>query len=84
MDATTRPRTQRATDLTTPDRRRCRVWFGEQVLCELSAPRPQAERYATAMRRRFLGLRVTLEDEPERSPSPPLPDNSALRPLTVK
>lgn len=65
---------------------RVRVWFGEQVLCDYAAPRPQAERYATAMRRRFFGLHVTIDASVPASDSDrsPLPDNSALWPLTVK
>lgn len=64
---------------------RVRVWFGEQVLCQYSAPRPQAERYAAAMRRRFLGLRVTVEAVvKDSSGEAPLPTNAALWPLTVK
>ncbi|WP_109505544.1 hypothetical protein [Nocardioides speluncae] len=51
-----------------------RVWFGRHIVCEYSAVPSLAERYAAAMGRRFLGVRVSTE--PDRSGSrqpPPLP-----------
>ena len=53
-----------------------RVWFGEHVLADYSAEPAVADRYAEAMRQRFMGLRVT---------SDPLPaDGAAKEPLPTK
>jgi len=42
-------------------KRRVRVWFGEHpIMTYVGLPAP-AERYEQAMRRRFVGLRVTNE-----------------------
>lgn len=38
-----------------------RVWFGHHVVCQYTAAPTQAERYAEAMRQRFVGLRVTVD-----------------------
>jgi hypothetical protein len=44
-----------------PFRRRVRVWFGDHpIMTYVGLPAP-AERYEHAMRRRFVGLRVTNE-----------------------
>jgi hypothetical protein len=45
-------------------RRRVRVYFGRHVVAEYSADERLAEQYAYAMRRRFRGLQVTVDDEP--------------------
>ncbi|UYM05855.1 hypothetical protein [Solicola gregarius] len=45
-----------------------RVWFGQHVLADYAAEPAVADRYADAMRQRFMGLRVTSE---------PLPDNES-------
>ncbi|MDN5854990.1 MAG: hypothetical protein L0K86_19490 [Actinomycetia bacterium] len=53
-----------------------RVWFGEHVLADYAAEPAVADRYAEAMRQRFMGLRVT---------SDPLPDDQATKePLPTK
>jgi hypothetical protein len=44
-------------------RLRVRVWFGDYPIADYSADRSVAEHYAEAMRRRFYGLRVTVDDE---------------------
>lgn len=52
------------------------VWFGNHVVCEYRADSAAAARYADAMRRRFAGLRVTIEPNPDRlniGAVPPLP-----------
>jgi hypothetical protein len=40
---------------------RVRVWFGSHVIAEYVADLCEAEKYAVAIQRRFLGLRVTNE-----------------------
>jgi hypothetical protein len=45
-----------------PHRQRVRVWFGEHRIADYSADSALAARYADAMRRRFTGLRVTVDD----------------------
>ncbi|WP_427888503.1 hypothetical protein ACQHIV_34825 [Kribbella sp. GL6] len=40
---------------------RVRVWFGEHAIADYTAEPELALRYADAMRRRFLGLRVTID-----------------------
>lgn len=42
-----------------------RVWFGEHVLADYAAEPAVADRYAEAMRQRFMGLRVTSDPLPE-------------------
>lgn len=49
-----------------------RVWFGHHVVCEYAATSDRAERYAEAMSRRFVGLKVTIERDHDGRP-PPLP-----------
>jgi hypothetical protein len=56
-------------------RRRVRVWFGDNQICDYIAVTELATRYEQAMRRRFAGLRVTNE------PLPDLPDPATLAPL---
>lgn len=41
------------------ERRRVRVWFGEHAIVDFIAEPELAERYAAAMRRRFISLQVT-------------------------
>jgi hypothetical protein len=48
-----------------------RVWFGSHVIAEYAAEPEEAEAYATAMQRRFFGLRVT--NEPLGQPAPGIP-----------
>ena len=50
-------------------KRRVRVWFGEHPIFDYTSLPAAAERYEHAMRRRFVGLRVTNEPVGER-PSP--------------
>lgn len=45
-----------------------RVWFGSHVVNEYGASQAQAEEYAEAMRRRFRGLRVTVDPPPPAVP----------------
>jgi hypothetical protein len=49
-----------------------RVWFGHHVVCEYADTSDLAERYAEAMSRRFLGVKVTIESNFDQRP-PPLP-----------
>lgn len=52
------------------------VWFGTHAVCEYRADSATAGQYADAMRRRFAGLRVTVEPNPDRltdAAVPPLP-----------
>jgi hypothetical protein len=58
-----------------PHRARVRVWFGDHVIADYSAEVERAERYATAMSRRFAGLTITTEPVPddEVAPTRPLP-----------
>lgn len=51
-----------------PARRRVRVWYGDHVIADYSGEAALAERYAQAMSRRFVGLRVTNDPLP---PAPP-------------
>jgi hypothetical protein len=51
-------------------RRRVRVWFGKHVIADYRADADLAERYVTAMARRFVGLRITNEPVPEPDPVP--------------
>jgi hypothetical protein len=46
------------------DRRRVRVWFGNEVICTHVADPLEAERYAALMQQRFAGLTVTVDDAP--------------------
>lgn len=58
------------------DHQRVRVWFGHQVIADYRATCDLAQRYAAAMRRRFAGLRITIDpvaSDPDR-PDTPLPD----------
>jgi hypothetical protein len=50
-----------ATQGSTGARYRVRVWCGGYPIAVYIAERPLAERYAAAMRRRFIGLQVTSE-----------------------
>lgn len=49
---------------------RVRVWFGQHVIADYCADPRLAERYAAAMRRRFYGLRITVDDAPVDSLRP--------------
>jgi hypothetical protein len=51
-------------------RRRVRVWFGQHVIADYTATAGLAERYAEAMRRRFIGLRITVDDQPNGTERP--------------
>ena len=53
-----------------------RVWFGEHVLADYAAEPAVADRYAEAMRQRFMGLRVTSDPLPE--------DHSSTQPLPTR
>jgi hypothetical protein len=44
-----------------PCKRRVRVWFGEHPIMTYVGLAASAERYELAMRRRFVGLKVTNE-----------------------
>lgn len=48
----------------TGERRRVRVWFGNEVICTHVAEALEAERYAALMGQRFAGLTVTVDDTP--------------------
>lgn len=64
------------TTMTTPPEeitRRVRVWFGEHVIADYRADAENAARYATAMARRFAGLRVTNDPLPLTTTLDPLP-----------
>jgi hypothetical protein len=50
-----------ARELPTLDEQRVRVWFGRHAIADYRAEPALAERYAVAMRRPFVGLRVTVE-----------------------
>lgn len=52
------------------DRRRIRVWFGNEVICSHVADPLEAQRYATLMAQRFAGLTITVDDAPVTSESP--------------
>ncbi|WP_328990312.1 hypothetical protein OG394_29180 [Kribbella sp. NBC_01245] len=41
-----------------------RVWFGEHVIADYTAVPDLADRYASAMGRRFAGLKVTSDPVP--------------------
>lgn len=56
----------------TGDKRRVRVWFGNEVICCHVADPADAERYAALMGRRFAGLAITVDDAPGTS-DPTLP-----------
>jgi len=43
------------------------VWFGAHIVCAYRADTQAAARYAAAMRRRFAGLKVTVEPHPAQS-----------------
>ena len=51
------------------NRRTVRVWFGRHVIAQHTAEQAFAERYESAMRRRFAGLVTT--NEPVGSPATP-------------
>ena len=53
--------------------RRVRVWFGEHVIADYKADAPTATRYAAAMSRRFVGVRITNEALPSTADVPQLP-----------
>lgn len=53
-----------------PVRRRVRVWFGEHVIAEYAADVRLVERYADAVRQRFTGLKITVDDQPNGSERP--------------
>ena len=58
---------------TTVDARcRVRVWFGAHAIADFTAEPALAERYAAAMRRRFISLEVTNES------LGPAPDERAM------
>ncbi|WP_427896293.1 hypothetical protein ACQHIV_20400 [Kribbella sp. GL6] len=48
-----------ATQLPLPPDRRVRVWFGTHVTADHISDPPSAAAYESAMRRRFVSLRVT-------------------------
>ncbi len=48
-----------ATQLPLPADRRVRVWFGEHVIADQVSDPVSAAEYESAMRRRFVSLRVT-------------------------
>lgn len=53
-----------------------RVWFGAHIVCAYAGEKTSAERYAKAMRRRFVGLEITVDlrpAEPAGRVVPPLP-----------
>ena len=50
-----------ATPLPLPTDRRVRVWFGEHLIADYVSDAESAATYETAMRRRFVSLRVTNE-----------------------
>lgn len=52
-----------------------RVWFGEHKIAEYAAGPTTAQRYAEAMKRRFAGVRVTID--------PPSVQASSVRPAPV-
>lgn len=55
-------------------KRHVRVWFGQHVIAAYVAEPELAQRYATAMARRFAGLRVTNDPvAPKGKPGRPLP-----------
>jgi hypothetical protein len=58
--------TQAKTPSVTAADRLVQVWFGTHVVCEYRADLATASQYADAMRRRFAGLRVTIEPNPDR------------------
>lgn len=53
-------------------RRRIRVWFGNEVICSHVADPAEAERYAALMAQRFAGLSITVDDVADAS-DPALP-----------
>lgn len=53
----------------TSERRRVRVWFGEHVIADYIATPDLADQYATAMGRRFAGLRITNDPLPAVDPN---------------
>ncbi|MGH3360496.1 MAG: hypothetical protein ACRDO7_16965 [Nocardioidaceae bacterium] len=63
-------------------RQRIRVWFGDEVVCTHEADPERARRYADLMSRRFAGLRVTIDECPDRNDAA-LPEET-LWSLTVK
>lgn len=58
-----------------PATRRVRVWFGTNVVCDYRDEKPRADAYAEAMRLRFRGLRVTIDDAEDTN----APDEKATR-----
>jgi hypothetical protein len=69
-------------------RRRVRVWFGMHVIADYCAEPDLAQRYAAAMDRRFAGLKITNEplppdDDMSAAPTPELPNEQLLWPLTA-
>lgn len=64
--------------------KRVRVWFADTPICTHVTGQERAQDYARAIGRRFIGLRVTIDDAPEQFAARPLPGNAALWPLTVK
>lgn len=57
-----------STDTAETQRQWVRVWFGEHVLADYAAEPAVANRYAEAMRQRYMGLKIT---------SDPLPGDAA-------
>lgn len=49
------------------------VWFGAHIVCAYRADPEAAERYATAMSRRFAGLKVTITPPAAHSPGARMP-----------
>lgn len=52
------------TTTTVDDLRRVRVWFGDHAIVDFIGAPDLAERYAAAMRRRFISLPVTNDSLP--------------------
>jgi hypothetical protein len=53
-----------ANELAKIERYRVRLWFGEYTIADYSGEPEMAARYADAMRRRFPGLRITMDPIP--------------------
>lgn len=68
----------------TDSQKHVRVWFADQAICSYVSEPTRARAYADLMAQRFFGLRVPIDDAPKQSAAKPLPQNSALWPLTVK
>lgn len=56
-----------------------RVWFGDHKIAEYAAEPVTAQRYAEAMKRRFAGLRVTIDPPSVQASARPAPVAAELR-----